>query len=219
MAVAHPLYGEAVRAAMPALRRRRVLRIVADAVEAAGMRRPDDLVRVATWRLDAGQPVDPHLLTTAARRAYNANDFELAERLATAARAAGAGVDAGLVLAETWMITGRHEEASALLAELATRGDDGSRARRRRRFPRDHARVAARARGRGRAVVNDTLAVVNEPELVDPLRASLAIVLVQVPRPAAAIEAARPLLDRPDDPVLLPWRLRRLDGAGHLGGS
>ena len=121
VAVAHPLYGEAVRAAMPALRRRRVLRIVADAVEATGMRRPDDLVRVATWRLDAGQPADPHLLTTAARRAYNRNDFELAQRLATAARAAGAGVDAGLVLAETWMITGRHEEASALLAELATR--------------------------------------------------------------------------------------------------
>lgn len=198
VAVAHPLYGEAVRAAMPALRRRRVLRIVADAVEATGMRRPDDLVRVVTWRLDAGQPADPHLLTTAARRAYNRNDFELAQRLATVARAAGAGVDAGLVLAETWMITGRHEEASALLAELATRATTD----------REHVDVAdSRAITLGlllgrvdeaRAVVDHAVAVVNEPELVDPLHASLANVLMQVPRPAAAIEAARPLLDRPD---------------------
>ena len=82
---AHPLYGEAVLAAMPALRRRRVCGLVADAVEAAGMPRPGDLVRVATWRLDAGQPVDGELLTTAARRAYNAHDLVLAERLASAA--------------------------------------------------------------------------------------------------------------------------------------
>ena len=39
---------------MPALRRRRVCGLVADAVAAAGMPRPGDLVRVATWRLDAG---------------------------------------------------------------------------------------------------------------------------------------------------------------------
>ena len=199
-ALAHPLYGEAVRAAMPAVRRRKVRSIVADAVEAAGMSRPGDLVRVATLRLDAGQPVDPDLLTTAARRAYNANDLELAVRLATAARSAGAGVDAGLVVAEAWMLTGHHEDANVLLAGLATEATT----------PRERVDVAdSRAITLGLllgredeavAIVNETLALVHEPELVDPLRASLAIVLVQVPRPAAAIEAARPLLDRPADP-------------------
>ena len=49
--------------------------------------------------------------------------------------------------------------------------------------------------------MDHAVAVVNEPELVDPLHASLANVLMQVPRPAAAIEAARPLLDRPDAPM------------------
>jgi DNA-binding CsgD family transcriptional regulator len=49
-------------------------------------------------------------------------------------------------------------------------------------------------------VVDETLASVTDPELADPLRASLAIVLAQVPRPAAAIEAVRPLLDRPSGP-------------------
>ena len=117
--LAHPLYGEAVLAAMPVLRRRRVCGLVADAVEAAGMARSGDLVRVATWRLDAGQPVDRELLTTAARRAYNAHDLGLAERLALAARSAGGGVEAGLVLAETALLLGRHEEAAALLDELA----------------------------------------------------------------------------------------------------
>ena len=128
---------------MHVLGRRRVLRMVADAVEAGGMPRPDDHVRVATWRLDAGRAVDPGLLTTAARRAYNANDSQLAGGSAIAARAAGAGVDAGLVLAETWMITGRHEEASVQLARLAAEATT-ARARRRRRLTSDHARIAAR---------------------------------------------------------------------------
>ena len=89
IALAHPLYGEAVRATMPVLRRRRTCGAVADVVEASGMSRPGDVVRVATWRLDAGQRVDPQLLTAAARRAYIANDYALADRLAVAARAAG----------------------------------------------------------------------------------------------------------------------------------
>src|SRR4029453_5930723 len=77
VSLAHPLYGDTVLATMPALRRRRVCGIVADAVEAAGMPHPGDLVRVVTWRLDAGQPVDAERLTTAARRAYNAHDVLL----------------------------------------------------------------------------------------------------------------------------------------------
>ncbi len=200
VALAHPLYGEAVRTAMPALRRRQVCGRVADAVEAAGMTRPSDVVRVVTWRLDAGQPVKPALLTTAARRAYNANDFELAARLATAARRAGGGVDPGLVLAETWMITGRHEDAAALLADLANEaGTDQERVD----VADDRAITLGLLLGRedeAVAVVNATLALVDEPGLVDPLRASLAVVLLQVPRPAAALEAARPMLDRPDGP-------------------
>ncbi len=198
IALAHPLYGEAVRATMPVLRRRRTCGAVADVVEASGMARPGDIVRVATWRLDAGQRVDPELLTTAARRAYIANDYPLADRLATAARAEGGGVDAGLVLAESAMIAGRHEAAAALLAELAA---EASTDRQRVDVADSRAIVLGLYLGREQEateVVEATLAEVSDPELVDPLRASLAIVLAQAPRPAAAIDAVQPLLARPD---------------------
>ena len=127
------------------------------------MPRHGDLVRVVTWRIDAWQPVDLEQLTTAARRASNANDFQLAERLAATARAAGAGVDAGIVLAETWMITGRHEDASALLAALAT---EARTDRERVDVADSHAITLGLLLGREHeavAVMTDTLALVDEP--------------------------------------------------------
>jgi DNA-binding CsgD family transcriptional regulator len=200
IALAHPLYGEAVRATMPVLRRRRTCGAVADVVEASGLSRPGDVVRVATWRLDAGQRVDPELLTAAARRAYIANDYALADRLALAARAEGGGVDAGLVLAESAMIAGRHEAAAAMLADLA---GEASTDQQRVDVADSRAIVLGLYLGREREateVVEATLAEVPDPDLVDPLRASLAIVLAQAPRPAAAIDAVQPLLTRPEGP-------------------
>jgi DNA-binding CsgD family transcriptional regulator len=200
IALAHPLYGEAVRATMPVLRRRRTCGAVADVVEASGMSRPGDVVRVATWRLDAGQRVDPELLTAAARRAYIANDYALADRLALAARAEGGGVNAGLVLAESAMIAGRHEVAAAMLADLAR---EASTDQQRVDVADSRAIVFGLYLGREREateVVEATLAEVSDPDLVDPLRASLAIVLAQAPRPAAAIDAVQPLLTRPEGP-------------------
>ena len=52
--LAHPLYAEVIRARMSALRARAVYRQLTEAVEAAGARRLDDRLRVATWRLEAG---------------------------------------------------------------------------------------------------------------------------------------------------------------------
>jgi DNA-binding NarL/FixJ family response regulator len=198
--LAHPLYGEAVMATMPSLRRRRVCGLVADAVEAAGMAHPGELVRVVTWRLDAGRSVDSELLTTAARRAYNAHDLGLAERLASTARSAGGGVEAGLVLAETAMLVGRHEEAATLLGELAGEAmTDPQRVE----VADSRALVLGLYLGRedeALDVVNETRALVDDVELIDPLIASLATVLAQAPKPVAALETARPLLDRPASP-------------------
>ena len=53
--LAHPLYAEVIRARVSALRARAVYRQLAEAVEAAGARRLDDRLRVATWRLEAGE--------------------------------------------------------------------------------------------------------------------------------------------------------------------
>jgi hypothetical protein len=82
--LAHPLYGEALRRNTPTLHARAVQRRLADALEDSGMRRREDLLRVATWHLDASGPVRPELLTAAAQRSVTA-DAALAERLARAA--------------------------------------------------------------------------------------------------------------------------------------
>jgi DNA-binding CsgD family transcriptional regulator len=202
--LAHPLYGEAVRATMPVLRQRRVCATLADVVEAAGMPRLGDVVRVATWRLDAGQVVDADLLSTAAHRAYKGNDYALADRLANAARAAGSGVRAGLVLARSAMRAGRHQEAADILAELAA---EATTDKERVAVADTRVLVLGLYLGRARdavAVLDETIAEVRQTELVDQVRASVVNVLAREPRPLDAVEAARPLLDRPDSPLF--WR-------------
>ncbi len=72
--LAHPLYGEILRARMPALTRRRLLLEHADRIDAHGARRREDPIRVATARLDASGTADPRLLVRAARLARYAGD-------------------------------------------------------------------------------------------------------------------------------------------------
>src|SRR5215210_1642226 len=52
--VGHPLHGEAVRARLTPTRLEAVHAQLADALEARGARRGGDLLRLATWRLEAG---------------------------------------------------------------------------------------------------------------------------------------------------------------------
>ena len=63
--VAHPLYAEVLREAIPRLRARAILRQLADAVEARGAGQPTDRMRVAIWRLEHGASVDPVTLVEA----------------------------------------------------------------------------------------------------------------------------------------------------------
>ncbi|HJQ45378.1 MAG TPA: AAA family ATPase, partial [Amycolatopsis sp.] len=103
---AHPLYGEVVRKQIPALRRRALARSLADAVEKTGARRREDLLRIATWRLDGGggRPEQMLAAAVAARWHY---DFALAERLARAAQSGGAGFEARLLAAQLASLQGR----------------------------------------------------------------------------------------------------------------
>ena len=52
--LAHPLYGEVVRVWLPAARRARLSKALADATEASAVERPRDVIRVAVWRLEGG---------------------------------------------------------------------------------------------------------------------------------------------------------------------
>jgi tetratricopeptide (TPR) repeat protein len=94
-------------------------RSLAEETEATGARRREDLLRVATWRLAAGEPGPPDVLVAAARRALAAFDFALAERLARAAAGTG-GFEATHALADALVGLGRFGEADELLAALET---------------------------------------------------------------------------------------------------
>jgi ATP/maltotriose-dependent transcriptional regulator MalT len=63
--IAHPLYGEVLRAGIPKLRARGVFRQLADAAEASSVRSPVDAARIAVWRMEHGATLDTTALLEA----------------------------------------------------------------------------------------------------------------------------------------------------------
>ena len=80
--LAHTIYGEIVRERLPLLRRRKILRRLADLLDGHGARRREDQIRVPLWRLDSGGEPDPARILRAGRLALVAHDPALALRLA-----------------------------------------------------------------------------------------------------------------------------------------
>lgn len=122
----HPVYGEALRAAMGTVDQRRVMTQLADLVGDATELAPTERLRVAVWRLDGRSSVEPDLLTDAAQIANGRYDHPLAERLARQAVADGAGFAASLVLGDALNRQGRFLEGLAVLDPIVTdaRTDD-----------------------------------------------------------------------------------------------
>jgi DNA-binding CsgD family transcriptional regulator len=81
----HPLYGEVLRSQLPAPRARSLARSLVTGFGATPLRRADDVLRFATWSLDAGVGAEPDLLARAVRRALDGGDLPAAERFAAAA--------------------------------------------------------------------------------------------------------------------------------------
>ena len=119
VAFSHPLYGEIVRARMPALTRRRLLLAHADLIESFGARRREDAIRVAAARLEASGWADPALLLRAARLARYGGDFVQVERFGRAALVEGMTPEIGLLLGEALHELGRFAEADQVLADAA----------------------------------------------------------------------------------------------------
>lgn len=121
LTLAHPLYGEALRAAIGPLRLRRLRRELVEAIRRAGPPSPHDLMRSVVWRLDLADPVDPGELLAAAQLARSLG-HPAAERLARAALLAGAGIPATVLLGDALTQQGRAAEAGAVF-EAAMNGD------------------------------------------------------------------------------------------------
>lgn len=124
--LAHPLYGEILRAGVRSSTARRHQRDLAVAARACGWQQRDPL-RVASWSLAAGEGEgDPAVLLAAANRAFLLADWELSERLARAAQAAGGGDPAALARAAALVPLRRWKDADETLAAVATTSTDGA---------------------------------------------------------------------------------------------
>lgn len=113
--LSHPLYGEAIRASLPALRsRQRQLQLV-EAMQRRDELHGRDLLRVTHWLLDAGRDVAPETLLLAAETAIASGDPGLAGRLAEASRAIDDSIEALLLLGRARVLEHRYAEADQLL--------------------------------------------------------------------------------------------------------
>ncbi len=114
--LAHPLYGEAIRASLGALRGRSARLALARLVQARAPVSGDDALRIARWLLDAGEPIPPGLVLEAARAATLASDAGLAAQLSGLAVEQGGGLQAKMLLARAHASRHRFEAAEAVLA-------------------------------------------------------------------------------------------------------
>ncbi|MFZ0974961.1 MAG: helix-turn-helix transcriptional regulator [Solirubrobacteraceae bacterium] len=113
--LAHPLYGDAIRAEMSVLRGRAHRLRLAETIQQRWRLTPEDALRAARWLMDAGAEIPPELLLDAADAA-SIGDPELAVELATRAGKAGRGLGAVRLLARAHTIRNRIDEAEAVLA-------------------------------------------------------------------------------------------------------
>jgi DNA-binding NarL/FixJ family response regulator len=116
--LAHPLYGDVVRASMPVIRAAQTRRDLARSLRARADRSREDALLIARWLLDAGDPVPADLMLEAAAAAIAGGDPELGERLGRLALEDRGGVGAALLVARACAIRQRYREAEEVLAPL-----------------------------------------------------------------------------------------------------
>ncbi|MFD9434168.1 LuxR C-terminal-related transcriptional regulator [Streptomyces sp. NPDC060002] len=115
--LAHPLYGEVIAVGTSALQRYDLALRQAERLESHGLRRRDDALRVASWRLAATGTADPALLQRAATVAMNSNDNEQVIELLTAIKPDQHTTESRVLLGRAFMHTGQLERAEAILTE------------------------------------------------------------------------------------------------------
>ena len=117
LTVAHPLYGEVIRADVSPLRTRRLRLELLGVMKLDASSRPHDVMRAVLWRLELHEPTDSTELLRAAELARSSS-AGAAESLARAAMKTDRRVDAMILLAEILLMQGRVTEADRLLDEV-----------------------------------------------------------------------------------------------------
>jgi len=192
--LAHPLFGEVVRARMPVLQRRRLQRLLADALEAVGSQRRGDVLRLATWRVESASAVDAGLLMQASQQARHVFDPALAVRLARASVELAPSFEAGLLLGASLSELGRIAEAAEVLDRLVGTEPDGTA---RQLLARERAFVTFHGPGGladARRVLEEAEASVDDPVRRLLARGDLALLLTYAGRFADALAIGGPLI-------------------------
>lgn len=229
----HPLYGEVLVARIGSIGRRRMVGSLAEAFDAADPREAEaSLVRIVTWRLDAGRTQSRETLLDAAIRANQVFAHPLAARLAQAALEAGDTDPAGrapvvIELGRALVGCNRAEEALPLLSEV----EDAVLASADVQLVDDYVEVRFRAKYYGLGHGEEVEALLDRvgsgariPEGLDgtpsrgerlaPYRASI---VLGRGRPREALDIVEPLLERSDLPPL--HRMMVLEVAGEALGE
>jgi DNA-binding CsgD family transcriptional regulator len=198
----HPLYGEVLRARIPALRARTIARSLAEQVEARGARRREDTLRVAAWRL-VGGGAQPQAMLEAAELARWRYDFTLAEQLADAAVTAGAGFDAEVLAAQLAALQGRSAEASDRLGALAGRATSVEERGRLALTRLDNRVIYAGTIDEGLRIAEEAEAALAGTSWQDDIASRRCALLLAREGPRAAAAVAEPLLARASGEALV----------------
>ncbi|MCX5233336.1 LuxR C-terminal-related transcriptional regulator [Streptomyces sp. NBC_00233] len=121
VSLAHPLYGEVLRAELPLIRRRALVLRRAEQIAARGARRRDDALHIASSRLAATGSADPSLLIQAATLSRHAHDYPQVVALISAIEEDKQTPATRLLLGEALFEVGDSEQAEAVLAAADAR--------------------------------------------------------------------------------------------------
>ncbi|MFE9500790.1 LuxR C-terminal-related transcriptional regulator [Streptomyces collinus] len=126
VSLAHPLYGESLRAGIPTLRRREILTTQIARTKAHGARRREDALRLATWELLAFGTADAELLVRAATYASHSHDYDRVIALLEGLSGTSRSYESLLLQGNALLQVGRWEEADDVLAiaESCADGED-----------------------------------------------------------------------------------------------
>lgn len=124
LSLAHPLYGEAVRAGISPARRAEILLAQAERTEALGARRSEDALRIAAWRLAATGTANPTLLLQAAALARHAGDYDRASQLTEAAWRRERSTRTARAHATALVDLARHDDAERFLRDAEAVGPE-----------------------------------------------------------------------------------------------
>ena len=207
--LAHPVYGDVVRAGISARREQAISRSLADVIEADDARGQADHLKVATLRLVGGGG-SAELLTSGAMLARARHEYPLTERLARAAIEAGAGFEARFAAAEAAHLQGRHDQAEQELAALAAQATTDAEKAQVALLRFDNVYLERTADFR---MIDDTLADITDPFWRDELGNRRRFVTALASGPREIVELSTTWIQRPD-PAL---RMALIHGLVRMG--